>query len=146
MGTRSRIGIVNSDGSIESIYCHWDGYLDHNGMILLDHYTDEAKIRELMKLGNISTLGKIVGKKHPFDLDHLPNGYDIWKKRWGHMCNAYGRDRGEDDNASILCKNLEEFNDLSEEYNYLWENGRWVVSCYSTNGNFVEVHKDLTVA
>lgn len=25
MATRSNIGIVNQDGSITGIYCHWDG-------------------------------------------------------------------------------------------------------------------------
>ena len=35
MGTRSRIGIRNADDSVDSIYCHWDGYPDHNGRLLV---------------------------------------------------------------------------------------------------------------
>lgn len=43
MGTHSTISIVNRDQdgnviNIRSIYCHWDGYLDHNGRILFQYY------------------------------------------------------------------------------------------------------------
>jgi hypothetical protein len=37
MGTRSRIGVMHGD-NVKSVYCHWDGYLEHNGEILLKHY------------------------------------------------------------------------------------------------------------
>jgi len=30
MATRSNIGIVNEDGSVTGIYCHWDGYPENN--------------------------------------------------------------------------------------------------------------------
>ncbi len=29
MATRSNIGIVNDNGSVTGIYCHWDGYPEH---------------------------------------------------------------------------------------------------------------------
>ena len=41
MGTRSTIAIQKLDGSVEQIYCHWDGYLDHNGTILKTEYRME---------------------------------------------------------------------------------------------------------
>lgn len=50
MSTRSRIGILNADGSIDSIYCHCDGYLSYNGDILMHHYDTEDKVRALLKL------------------------------------------------------------------------------------------------
>ena len=28
MATRSRIAIELSDGTVKSVYCHWDGYPD----------------------------------------------------------------------------------------------------------------------
>ena len=37
MGTRSRIGVMHGD-VVKSVYCHWDGYLEHNGVILQEHY------------------------------------------------------------------------------------------------------------
>ena len=69
MATRSRIGILNDDGTVDSIYCHWDGYLSHNGKILFEHYTDPAVVQELIALGDISSLGIDIGEKHPFDFN-----------------------------------------------------------------------------
>lgn len=40
MSTRSHIGLLLEDGRIESIYCHNDGYLSHNGHILDSFYND----------------------------------------------------------------------------------------------------------
>ena len=40
MSTRSRIGILKSNGSIESIYCHLDGYPEWVGKKLYRYYND----------------------------------------------------------------------------------------------------------
>ena len=56
MATRSRIAIENEDGTVTSIYCHWDGYVDHNGMILQEHYNERSKVEALIALGDISYL------------------------------------------------------------------------------------------
>ena len=39
MSTNSTINIQNEDGTVDSIYCHWDGYLEFNGKLLQQHYT-----------------------------------------------------------------------------------------------------------
>ena len=57
MSTRSNIGILNEDGTVNYIYCHFDGYLEHNGDILNEHYTTESKVRMLIGLGDLSMLG-----------------------------------------------------------------------------------------
>jgi hypothetical protein len=57
MGTRSNIGIENEDGTVDFVYCHWDGYVSNNGRILHDNYQDEDKVRKLIALGEISSLG-----------------------------------------------------------------------------------------
>ena len=56
MSTRSNIGILNEDGTVDYIYCHFDGYLDHNGRILNEHYNTEEKVRELILLGDMRAL------------------------------------------------------------------------------------------
>jgi hypothetical protein len=66
MGTRSTIALEFADGTVEQVYCHWDGYLEHNGKILQEHYSDPFKLRDLIDQGGISSLGKSIGKKHPF--------------------------------------------------------------------------------
>lgn len=88
MGTRSTIGI-KKDGIYLFIYCHWDGYYEHNGKILLEHYQDEDKIKKLIELGDLSSLGEKIGTKHDF----RDNPRD--------ECNAYIRDRGEEDNDNL---------------------------------------------
>lgn len=57
MSTRSLIAIENTDGTVESVYCHWDGYVEYNGKILFNNYKTEAIVRELIAGGNMSTLG-----------------------------------------------------------------------------------------
>jgi hypothetical protein len=57
MATRSRIAIENQDGTVKSIYCHFDGYLSGVGKKLFEHY-DREKTEKLMELGDISVLGE----------------------------------------------------------------------------------------
>jgi hypothetical protein len=56
MGTRSTIALEYADGTVEQVYCHWDGYLEHNGKILQEHYTDPFKLQKLIEGGDMSTL------------------------------------------------------------------------------------------
>ena len=60
MGTRSTIALEFADGTVEQVYCHWDGYLDHNGQILAQHYMDPFKVRDLVALGGFSSLDTTV--------------------------------------------------------------------------------------
>jgi len=117
MSTNSRIAILNQDGKVESVYCHWDGYLSNNGNILLNHYQDEAKVRELISLGQISSLEmnvKPVGNTHSFD------------NKEKDCTVAYHRDRGEDlriDKHISLIDWQRQSQRL--EYNYIWIDGKW---------------------
>lgn len=56
MSTHSRIGYLQ-DGRVTSIYCHSDGYISFNGVLLQEHYKDIDKIKELVASGNASHLG-----------------------------------------------------------------------------------------
>jgi hypothetical protein len=57
MATRSRIAIEKQDGTVDSIYCHFDGYLEGVGKTLFNHY-DQEKLEKLLELGDISSLGE----------------------------------------------------------------------------------------
>jgi len=97
MGTRSMIGIENPNTkAVKSIYCHWDGYLEHNGAILNEHYTSSPKVNNLIALGDLSSLRAEIGEKHTFSrLDStLPEAE--YEALYGNMCTFYTRDRGED--------------------------------------------------
>ena len=56
MGTRSTIALEFADKSVEQVYCHWDGYLEGNGAMLLQHYMDPFKVKQLLALGGFSSL------------------------------------------------------------------------------------------
>ena len=117
MATRSTIAIRNADTTVTGIYCHWDGYLSYNGKVLVENYTTEAAVRELIALGDLSSLGERIGSKH--DFDNAPRD----------ECNAYGRDRGETGvDATTFGSWREMLNKVGEGYNYLFVPGEgWYV-------------------
>ena len=98
MGTRSMIAIQNPySKQIRAVYCHWDGYLEHNGAILQKHYSNSPKVNNLIALGDISSLRPEIGEKHDFSrLDStIPEAE--YERLYGDMTTYYGRDRGETD-------------------------------------------------
>jgi hypothetical protein len=119
MGTRSRIGVMHGD-KIKSVYCHWDGYLDHNGRILLEHY-DSAKANHLVALGDISSLDKNVeipeGASHSFQVP------------LGGITTFYGRDRGETGIEWTVHEDFQSFlkhcDNCGAEYYYVMKDGTW---------------------
>ena len=118
MGTRSTIALEFADGTVEQVYCHWDGYLENNGKILQAHYIDPFKVKQLLALGAFSSLRDTVEETEE---------------------TAYHFSRGEE-----LCieryKNADEYFDTcsGEEYDYILRNVNgiavWFVRCYATNG------------
>ena len=65
MASRSRIGILNEDKmTVQSIYCHWDGYLSNNGILLNEHWKDGTLLKELINRGDMSSLGTCLGETH----------------------------------------------------------------------------------
>ena len=131
MATRSTIALEFADGTVEQVYCNWDGYLSNNGQILLKHYSDPFKLQRLIDLGAISSLGPEIGEKQDFDKRDTHN--DNWS--W-----IYARDRGED-----LVKNkFKDYADYkanaqSEEYNYILRtDGKWYVEFYGEFDGLLE--------
>ena len=119
MATRGNIAIVNEDGSITSIYCHYDSYPEYVGKILLNHYNDVGIINKLMELGDLSSLG-----------EHLYAAGHTWSAPIEGVCVAYGRDRGEKGVESRVFKSIEQYNRNADNsgvnYQYLFEDGMWM--------------------
>lgn len=113
MATRSYIGVRNTDSSVDYIYCHFDGYPEHNGDILINHYNNINRVNELLELGDLSMLGKFIGEKQDFD------------KRVRDCCLAYGRDRGET-NVGVKNSDFRELiNDQNVDYVYVFDGDYW---------------------
>ena len=56
MGTRSRIGLALGPDQIVSVYCHYDGYIEHNGRKLVEHYNTKELVEGLINGGDMSSL------------------------------------------------------------------------------------------
>lgn len=126
MSTRSRIGMANPDGTISSIYCHFDGYIegpDGVGYKLFKHYQGAEKIKALIALGDISSLG-----------ENIEEG----------STEAYNRDRSEADCEALPSANVEDLLKINsgQEYTYLFD-GAWRVY---NHHNPKLGWRDLTVA
>ena len=100
MSTKSSIGIKRIDGSETRIYCHWDGYVEHNGVVLQLAYNTAEKVEALLALGDISTLG--------YYPDRVPADGG---------CKAYHRDEGEEFSQS---SGRQEYNYTFDEAQALW--------------------------
>ena len=118
MATRSRIGIELKNGSVLSVYHHWDGYPEWLGRILNTHYNTRQKVAELIDGGDMSS---------------------CWTEdRWNSETKAqeygpqYYSQRG-DNCPPRLDADLAEYllPDNSEEFAYIFRNGEWV--CYNMN-------------
>lgn len=67
MSTRSWIGIKQKDQSLNLVYCHYDGYIEHNGLLLQNYYQTIDKIKQLIKNGSIRILNETVESTEYFD-------------------------------------------------------------------------------
>ncbi len=121
MSTNCTVAIKNEDGSVTSIYGHWDGYLNGVGSELLKNYTTENDIKELIMLGDCSTICDSV--------------------------EAYHRDKGEDW-ENVQPKVFEDYEQMldtnSQEYNYIFENNQWyVIEGYDENGKLQDLEEAI---
>jgi hypothetical protein len=128
MGTRSAIAVKHGN-NIKAVYCHYDGYLAHNGAILQKYY-NSAKANFLVALGDISSLGTDIGEAHDFDRPDTLCKYD--EDGFRSDTNFYGRDRGEECSGYRTFQNEQEFVDemsyIGCEYFYIMDNDNWYVS------------------
>ncbi len=143
MATRSTIALEFADGTIQQVYCHWDGYLAHNGQILLKHYSNPFVLQKLIDLGDISSLGPNIGEKHDFDIKAKYGSpeYIVEQEARQQITTFYGRDRGESGTQARTFKDFADYRDNAqgEEYNYiLRRDGNWYVEFYGKFNGLLE--------
>jgi hypothetical protein len=113
MGTRSRVAVMHGD-VCKSVYCHYDGYLEYTGQILLKHY-DSEQANQLVARGDNSGVQPTIAEM-----------------------NFYS-ERGETDVDWQVAHSFEEFLEQVErcfaEYYYVMRDGVWYAGCvYETQG------------
>jgi len=137
MSTRSHIGVhrINEPEKIDYIYCHSDGYPEHQGFILTNYYNTIEKVNELMKLGDLSYLGEEIGEKH--DMDKRT----YFQKRENNWCSAFGRDRGETGTEAKTDLYFKVASDNSVDYFYIFSpsSNKWF--CIKFNTQLINLDK-----
>ena len=127
MATRSAIGYKLATGEVRGIYCHWDGYVENNGKILVESYTDQSKVWQLVEFGDLSSLSS--------NIDEIV---------------YYGRDNGETEVSAQTFTDVDDFvTNLAMsncEYFYLWNGNEWIVTNGSLKFDRVEDLLALEVA
>jgi hypothetical protein len=132
MGTRSRIGIEMPDHTVVSVYCHWDGYVEHNGKILVEHYQNREDVQELIDGGSISSLRTRGDWNHSSPLRDENGEYtcdaegNIMSENDREPQPLYYTERGEE--VEVLHSSFDQFisDNCGEEYAYLFDlNGNW---------------------
>ena len=125
MGTRSMIAIQNPySKDIRAVYCHWDGYLEHNGSLLHKHYSASPKANNLIALGDISSLKAEIGEKHDFSRLDSPLPEAEYEAKYGNMTTFYTRDRGESTPFKVfptLAKAADYYDGCGVEYLYVYK-------------------------
>jgi hypothetical protein len=142
MATRAIIAKLDDNG-VKAIYNHSDGYLEHAGRILAEHYRDKSKVDKLLAHGDVSIIDENIGVKIEF------GNYKL--RAENEQCVSYHRDRGEKyahfdllDSELDLIKFAKR--SCNAEYVYLFAFGYWYV--YSIEDNtyeFVELEDELYV-
>lgn len=120
------------DHTVVSVYCHYEGYVSHNGKILVEHYQNRDDVQELIDGGSMSSLRTRGTWNHDTALRD-ENGEYIHDAA-GHLMYEndrepqpqYHSERGEE--VEVLHTSFDEFvnGNCGEEYAYLFDlNDNW---------------------
>ena len=122
MGTRSRVAVMHGD-VCKSVYCHYDGYLDYAGRILLANY-DSTLANQLVARGDNSGIKETLEAMNFYE-DSEAQGEDVSEflrsTPW--------------DVAHSFDEFLEQVEGCGGEYYYVMKDGVWYAGCvYETEG------------
>jgi hypothetical protein len=121
MGTSAFIAVKNQDGTIDSVYCSYDGYPSHTGDVLVKWWNTSEKVKSLIALGSIVALEADLESTESYHKNH------------------------QEDIEIFSFKNESEFFEgdgvPSCEYYYIYDSGHW--KCFLYNGKEIPVDKDV---
>ena len=116
MGTPANISVLHNDGTVSTIYLHYDGYESHALEMLKEHYNTLERAEALVALGDLSELAASI---------ECPEGHSFAHPVKGHTV-AYYRDRGEPwfrvASVRVNYKELEQ----ASGYHYAFQHGEWI--------------------
>ncbi len=113
MSTRSSIAVQKSDGTVEAVYCHFDGYLDGVGATLKKSFATQELAEGLVALGDLSSVmsAENLGEVKAYSRDLGEPFEDVAPRKYSDMDEYYAR-VGSDigDNG----------------YRYIFSGGKWL--------------------
>ena len=140
MATRGRIAI-KENGKYKYIYNHWDSDIEQLGVTLFKFYKDADKVRALINLGNVSSVGETIENnaccyKEHMDLNNNhPGTVAMYREgRTWKDYDYYNPDKQWEDCKPTEVDTLEEVLDvenvLGEEFIYIFdvEKNKWYMA------------------
>lgn len=112
MSTRSTIALEFADGTVQQVYCHFDGYLSGVGAELVSDYSDPFALRDLIDGGDMSCIGE----------PYTDRGEELYVRKFKDFADYVKN--GQDEEYDYILRNIE-------------GKATWFVRCYATDGKFV---------
>ena len=121
MSTHSMISVKLPDGRVRSVYCHFDGMIQSNGRMLLEHYNSQELAEQLTSLGHLSYVAP--------QFEPTPGSGHCFEDPEPLITVVYSRDRGETNQIPYIWDSEEDFMEdvCKEEYNYFFKDEDWHV-------------------
>lgn len=117
MGAQCSIGYINNRGEYTTIICSHDGYLEYVGRVLLENYTTQELVDELISFGDLFEIGEVIHPKYRKD-DESVCYYKYPDDSF--ICNESDVISWQKYSPVISDKVIQ-----NEEYNYLFKNNKW---------------------
>ena len=131
MSTRARIGLLQEDLTVKSVYHHWDGYPEWLGVTLKKQYNTREKIAKLIDGGNMSSC-------------YSDNVYDYEKQEFvkrDPQPEYYGG-KDERPHLNVSFQRFLDDTNAGEEFLYIFVNECWkafsVTPTYDSNDEFIK--------
>ena len=131
MSTNARIGLLQEDLTVKSVYHHWDGYPEWLGVTLKEQYNTREKIAKLIDGGNMSSC-------------YSDNVYDYEKQEFvkrDPQPEYYGG-KDERPHLNVSFQRFLDDTNAGEEFLYIFVNECWkafsVTPTYDSNDEFIK--------
>jgi len=128
MATRSNIAVLNEDGTVTMVYCHWDGYPSNNGKILLENYKTYEEVYNLLSHGSMSTLKEDAETSVFYHRDRGENLDDVHPYRFPTEGSFLIDARGQ----------------AFEEWLYYFKDDKWLVKSFHDECGFQDLEHVLS--
>ena len=145
MSTNGRIGIELKDGSILSVYHHWDSYPQWLGKTLNEHFNTRDKVAELIDGGDMSVCWTTDRWNPDFQYGDKGSTQILQTEEYGPQ---YYSQRGEtcpprlDDSLTEYIKNAPDTGSIEYVYVFNYNFNEWI--CYDINyGEGVATLKEI---